>query len=443
MNKKLNFIFRNKTKYKIFLYLLVFIIIIFFVYLFVPKLFNYTPELVKESLKKNSNININNISNINYKFFPTPRLRLSGTNLKFEENTLEVNGAEVDIILNPLSIINYKILDYNKFLIKGGSTNIKINELIYFFNYITNNKKKIIFEKNNIILLKKNKILFEIKNSSINIKNRNDIQNLKINGLFLNSKTSLFLENSINNKVKIIMKIPELDISTNIFLEKKDNLKILEGVVNLEILNNFFQFNITKKNNIQINKGIIRSNFLNSSLDGNLSFKPYFKFNLDVELSSLNVKKLIPTIQKIFSFENPNEFEILKKIDGSLNFKNMFKGNIVFKNREIFLKNFKIGKNNSIFFDAKINKYGKKRKIQFNLLTNIKNKINIAMPLEITGHITPFYSKINFEKIVFDDEILTQEKLKNYENSFNNKIINGSLDNIFNEKKINNFFKTF
>ena len=60
---------------------------------------------------------IKNISNIKYKFFPSPRLSLSGGNLKFEDDVLEVEDVEVEIILNPLSIINYKILDYNKLLI--------------------------------------------------------------------------------------------------------------------------------------------------------------------------------------------------------------------------------------------------------------------------------------------------------------------------------------
>ena len=129
MNKKLNFIFKNKKIYKVFLYLLVFFVIIFFVYLFTPKFFNYTPTLIQKSLNKNSNINIKNISNISYKFFPSPRLRLSGSYLEFGENILQAEDAEIDIILNPLSIINYKILDYNKFLVKGGSTIIELKKI--------------------------------------------------------------------------------------------------------------------------------------------------------------------------------------------------------------------------------------------------------------------------------------------------------------------------
>ena len=68
MNKKTNFFFKKKT-YKFFLYTLLFIVIIFLVYLSIPKLFNYTPQLVEESLKKNSDFKIKNISKTNYHFF--------------------------------------------------------------------------------------------------------------------------------------------------------------------------------------------------------------------------------------------------------------------------------------------------------------------------------------------------------------------------------------
>ena len=129
MNKRINFIFKDKKINKFFLYLLVFFVTIFSVYFFIPKFFNYTPKLIAESLKKNSNINIKNISKINNKFLPSPRLRLQGSNLEFEKNILIVKNAEIDIILNPLSVINYKILDYNKILIKKGFSTIEINKL--------------------------------------------------------------------------------------------------------------------------------------------------------------------------------------------------------------------------------------------------------------------------------------------------------------------------
>ena len=443
MNKKLNLIFKKKKIYKIILYLFLFILFIFFVYFFIPKFFDYSPKLIEESLKKNSNFNIKNISNINYRFFPSPRLRLSANNLGLEEDILEVEDAEIDIILNPSRLFNYKKLHYDKLLIRGGSTNIKINKAIQLLSYIKKNKKKINFKKNTIILLQKNKKLFEINNSIIKINYKNNIEELSVNGLLLNNKISFLLKNKDKNKTSIILKIPELDISTNISLRNEDNFKTFEGLVDLVILNNFFQFNLVKEKKIIINRGFVRNNLINSSFEGEISFKPHFFFNLDINPSKVNIKKIFFIIKKKYFSEDLSGLEIIKKINGSLNFKNIFEGNVIFENNKILFQNFKIGKDASIFFDAKISELGKKGKIEFNLFKNIRHKVNSNKELKISGFITPFSSKVTFEQIVLDKEIFTAKKIKNYEKKFKKEVINNSLSNIFNVLRISNFFKNF
>jgi len=443
MNKKLNFIFKNKKIYKVFLYLLVFFVIIFSTYFFIPKFFNYAPKLIEESLVINSDIKIKNISNINYKFLPSPRLSLSGTSLEFKENILAVEGAEIEIILNPLSIINYKILDYNKILIKGGFSIVEIDEVDLLFNYIKQNKKKIIFKKNKIVLLKNKKKLFEVSDSQVKINTTNNLQQLNINGFFFNHKITFILKDESKGKTKIVFKIPELDISSNITIDNKDKLQPYRGLVNIEVLNNFFQFNFSKEQNIKIKEGFLRSGLINSLIAGNLSFKPYFSFDLNIQPSTLNIEKLILILQKKYFLEDLRKTEFINKIDGSLNFRNMFRGSIVFKNTEIFFQNFKVGKVNPIFFDANISQFGPKGKVQFNLNTSIQYKKKVARNLKMSGYVTPSTSKVTFSKIIFDEENFTEKKINNYEEKFKNEVIDGSLSNIFNEKKIKNFFKNF
>ena len=443
MNKKLNFIFKNKKIYKVFLYLLVFFVIIFSTYFFIPKFFNYAPKLIEESLVINSDIKIKNISNINYKFLPSPRLSLSGTSLEFKENILAVEDAEIEIILNPLSIINYKILDYNKILIKGGFSIVEIDEVDLLFNYIKQNKKKIIFKKNKIVLLKNKKKLFEVSDSQVKINTTNNLQQLNINGFFFNHKITFILKDESKGKTKIVFKIPELDISSNITIDNKDKLQPYRGLVNIEVLNNFFQFNFSKEQNIKIKEGFLRSGLINSLIAGNLSFKPYFSFDLNIQPSTLNIEKLILILQKKYFLEDLRKTEFINKIDGSLNFRNMFRGSIVFKNTEIFFQNFKVGKVNPIFFDANISQFGPKGKVQFNLKTSIQYKKKVARNLKMSGYVTPSTSKVTFSKIIFDEENFTEKKINNYEEKFKNEVIDGSLSNIFNEKKIKNFFKNF
>ena len=80
MIKNLNILLKKKSIHKYFFYLFVFFIIILFSYFFIPKFLNYSPQLVEESLRTNNDINIKNISKITYKAFPTPRLKVSGSN---------------------------------------------------------------------------------------------------------------------------------------------------------------------------------------------------------------------------------------------------------------------------------------------------------------------------------------------------------------------------
>ena len=443
MNKKLNLISKYKKIYKIILYFLLFIIIIFLVYFSIPKFFKYTPKLIEESLKRNSDFNIKNISDINYRLFPSPRLRFYVSNLELEKNILEVNDSQIDIILNPLSLFKHKRLNYNKILIRDGSTNIRIDKTNQLLEYIKKNTKKFNFKNNSIIFLQENQKLFEINKGIIKINSKNYNQQLSIDGLLLNHKISFFFKNKSKNKSNITFKIPELDIAANISLEKKDKPKIIEGLVNFEIVNNFFQFNFIKKKKTKINKGFVRNNIINSSFKGEVSFRPYFQFNLDIEPSKINIKRLFFIVQKNYFSNDPQGLEIIKKINGFLNFKSMFEGNIIFKNREILFKNFKIGKDNPTFFDANISEFGRKGKIKFNLQKNIQNKNNISKDVKISGFIVPSSSKVNFEQVLVDKEIFNDEKIKKYEKKFQNEVINKSLVNIFDYSKINNFFKNF
>ena len=441
MNK--NFNFNNKIIYKIILYFFLSVVIIFLGYFFIPKFFTYPPKLIEESIKKNSDFNIKNISKIDYKLFPTPRLRLIGDNLELKTNILKIKDAEIDIIFNSLNLINYQKLNYDKLLVKGGSINIEINKINRLLNYLKKNKKKINFKKNNIFLFHDKKKIFEIHDSITKINLKNNKPQLMMHGLFLNHKISFLLKNTSKNQNKIILKIPKLDISANILLENKNNLRTFEGLINLSVLNNFFQFNFIKEQSIIIKKGFVRNNLINTSVEGEIFFKPHFFFDLDIKPSIINLEKIFTIIQKKYFLKNTLEIEIIKKINGFLNFKNMFAGNIIFKNSEVLFQNFKIGKDDSMLLNAKISDFGNKGKISFNLTKKIKNKNNSIKELKISGFIIPSSSKVTFKKILLDKKNLKAKKIQKYEEKFENEVVDTSLSNIFNESKINNYFITF
>ena len=443
MIKNFKFVFKKKKYKYFFFYLLVFFITIFFFYFFVPKFFNYPSKLIEESLKKNNYIDIKNISKISYKIFPTPRLNVSGGNLYVKENILEIDGSEIEIILNLSSILNYKKLFYNKIIIKGGSTKVNISNINQLLNYLKKKKQKIFLKENNLILVKNNNFLFEINDGKTVISNDNNQLQLSINGIFLNHKIIFLLDDKSKEGNNILIKIPKLDIIGNIFLGNKNKIGFLNGFVNIEILNNFFQFNFTKEKNIKINKGFIRNDLINSSLEGEIELKPSFLLNLTFEPTILNVEKLFTIIQKKYFIDKADEPKLIKKINGTLTFKKLFQGSVIFENGKILFKNIKTDINNSTLFDARISEFGKKGKIYFNISKIIQNKKSSLKELKISGFIVPSTSKVVFEKIVFDKEDYTPIKIRNTEERLKNEVIQKSLSNIFNDVKMNNFFNNF
>ena len=449
MIKKFNLILKKKNIYKNILYIFIFFISIFFSYFSIPKFFIYSPKLIEESFKRNNDIDIKNISKITYNVFPTPRLRVFGGNLNFKENTLEANGSEIEIILNPNNILNSQKLDYNKIIIKEGSVKINTENTDQIFNFFKKKKQKIFLKKNNLILKKNLKILFEINNSTIKINPEKNRKLLSINGIFLNHKITFLLDNNFINGNNIKIKIPELDISTNIFFENKNSSNFFNGFVNFKVLNNFFKFNFIKEKKLKISKGFIRSNLLNTAFEGEVTLKPSFFVNLIFEPTILNMEKLFFIIQKKYfsddvnKLEQKNKLKLIKKINGFFTFKNIIYGDVTFQNAEILFKNFKIGVNNPLLFDARISEFGKKGKIYFNILKTIQLRKGPLRELKISGYILPSNSKIIFKKLLFDKEYYAEERIKNYEKKFNNEVIQKSLSNIFDDSKMNNFFNSF
>jgi len=443
MIKKFNFFYKKKSIYQIVFYLLVSLVAIFFSYFFIPNFFNYSPQLIEESFKTNNNINIKNISKITYKVFPTPRLQVFGSDINLKENILEIDGSEIEIILNLSNVLNYKKLYYNKIIIKGGSTKINIYSINQLLNYFKKSKLKILLKKNNLILVKNNKPLFEINDSKTEISLINNHHRLNMNGVFLNHKIIFLIDGKLGEGSNITVKIPKLDILSSIFLKNRNSLGFFDGVVNFEVLNNFFQFNFTKEKNIKINKGYVRNSLINSLFNGEIELKPNFFLNLTFKPKIFNIEDLFPAIQKEFFSDDVQKLKLIKKINGSFIFKKIFQGNIISANGEILFKNFKIGENNSIYFDARISKFGKKGKIHFNILKTIQYRKSPSKELKISGFMTPSTSKVFFEKILFDKKNYGVEKIKFVEEKFKNEVVQKSLKNIFNKAKMNNFFKNF
>ena len=438
--KQLNTILNKKKIFKFILYILFFLIFFSIIYFSAPKLFKYSAKSIEKSLKNNNNISIKNITNIKYKIFPTPRLIIPRSNFIIGNTLLKVEGSEIHVILNISQILNLKKIDYKKILIKKGSSKINLKNINNLIIDINKNKKKIIFQENNIILNQNNNTFLKIDKSLIKINNDNKKKELVINGKFLNNKIFIQLNSKLRNKNNLIVHIPKLDLLAKVFFEAESYGNTV-GSLNLEILNNFLKLNFVKSDNIKIKNGFIRSKLINSSINGKVTFNPNFFLKLELNPSTLNMEKLFPLIQKKYFSEDDNALPLIKKINGFFKFESKFQGRVITENGEITFKDFKIGKNFSINFNAKITEFGERGKIQFNVTKTFQHKTNLSNMIEIKGYIIPANEKVVFQNFLLNNSSISDKKIKDYEDKFEKEVIQKSLKNIFNEKKLNKYFK--
>ena len=430
----------NNKKSNLILYFFFFLFFLSATYFSIPKLLNFSINSIKENLKNNNNINIKNNFIINYKIFPTPRLSIETNDFTIGKEILKISNSELEIILNINQILNFKKTNYKKLIIKKGTSRINLKNINQLLNVIEKNKKKLIFKENNLTILKKDKVFLKIDNVSIKVSPIKEKKELMLSGNFLNNKIFIKLDSKLKNKNNFTLKIPKLDIATRIFFEK-NNSDNINGFFNLEVFNNFLKFNFIKEDNIKLTKGFVRSKLVNTSFNGEVAIIPNFFSSLNFEPSVLNIEKLFPAIQKTLFSDKAKNLLLIKKINGTFNFKSKIEGSVINKNGEISFENFKVGKNKSLVFNAKIIEFGEKGKVHFNLFKTLNYKKNLLKQIEIKGSVIPATSKVVFVNFLLDGKELSVKRIKEYEKKFEDEIIQNSLVNIFNISKIDKYFK--
>jgi len=436
--KKLNFALKNKKKFKFILFL--FFIFLPATYFSVPKLLNFSVELIKDNLKNNNNINIKSVSKVEYKIFPTPRLSLLNSNFTIGGDIIDINNSKLDIVLSITKIFNSDKIKYKKILISGGSSKINLDNINQLLAIANKKGSKLIFKKSTLIFFKKNNFSLEISDALMEITKHEKEKKLNLSGNFLNNKIFIKFISTLENKNNLTFNIPKLDVETRVFFTK-NNSGNLNGFFNIEVFNNFLKFDFIKENNIKLTNAFVRSKLVNTALEGEIDLKPNFFLKLNFKIANLNLEKLLPLIQKTYFSNNSNSLFFIKKINGIFTFKSKFEGRITNNNGEVIFEKFQVGKNKSYFLSAKIIEFGKRGKIQFNVIKTIEFQKDLSKKIEITGLLIPSVSKIIFEEIILEGKKLSIKQVKEHESRFQNELAQNSLSNIFNENKIEKYLK--
>ena len=451
--------------------------IIFFglLYLVIPTFYNYDKSNIENIVCKRQNIECLIRGEVNYSFYPTPRIKIKDVIIKdfFEKkNTL----VKVEHTVIKLSIKNLLTKEKHKFK-KIELDNFEINfDLKNFKKYKNIFEKKInliptVFTKGRIVFFDGKDHVTTINDANVNLILEKYSKEAVLKGKFLNDDIYISLNSKkVDNKsfTDIILKMSDLNLLTkaNFFNSEKDK-NIING--NILIKKNKHRFTGVfnyKDNEITINKSNLKNIFLDGKLEGKIKFFPFFDFNLDLSLNNINFTKLYNYFLAKNEKKQKNLFKINKKINGKLslssdkiyssyNLVKSFESRIKFNNGDILVEQFLInlGKLGAADILGTINNGEKftNFKYESNIFVDnqkkflskfgIYNKQNIASNLFVSGNFDLKNTRISFYEIS-SEATLSNNDVNFIEKEFNDLMLTDGYESLFRLPKFKEFVKS-
>ena len=342
-------------------------------------IFNSTISKQIRKVDKNLDIDLNKIFIILNPFKFKINLKTVGTNIKYNEQKIQLENIKSDVSLKALLKKEFSLKK-----ISLSTKSIKINDLIKFLRLIKKDPKFYIAEK----MIKKGYLIADIEIEFDDNGNLKD--NYQVKGLVKDGKINFFKRNN-------------LDAINFIFEAQKNKLQLND--LNLKIENENIQLPkiiVTKKNNEYLVSGKLINNQINLSKDR--LHKYYNLENLNFKIKEINFSS-----DNNFNFIINNEFKIKNlNIYSKVNLLNLeIKNNLNFQKffpeikNKFFLKNnlLKITyKKNSLDISGSGNVLLQKKpdQIEYKIIKN-KDNLNFDIKLDIKDNNLKF-DLFNFEK---------------------------------------------
>ena len=362
---------------------------------------------------------------------------------------------------------NFKEIELNNF-----DTNIDLKNLKKYTNIFTKkiNFNPITFTKGKIIFFNKKNYVATFDDTDLDLIIQEDSKEAKLRGKFLKDNIYInFSRKKINNKpsTDIILKISNLNLLTKANYTNSENDK---NILNGDILikkdkHRFIGVFDYKNNEITINKSNLRNVFLNGQLEGKIKISPYFNFDLDLSLDSINFTKLYNHFLDLDEKNQKNLFKINRKINGKLglssdkihsryNLVKSFESRIKFTNGNILIDQFlfSLGKLGAADISGTINNNKKFTNFKYesnlfiddqkNFLSKfgIYNKKNIPPNFFISGHFDLQNIRSSFYEIS-DNEKLSDNDVNFIEKEFNDFMLEDGYKSLFLFPKFKEFIK--
>jgi len=384
--------------------------------------------------------------------------------------------VKVEHTVIKLSIKNLLTKEKHKFK-KIELDNFEINfDLKNFKKYKNIFEKKInlipaVFTKGRIVFFDGKDYVATINDTNLNLILEGYSKEAVLKGKFLNDDIYISLDSKkIDGKpsTDIILKMSGLNFLTkaNFYNYEKDKDAIHGNILIRKDKYRFTGFFGYKDNEITISKSNLRNIFLDGKLEGKIKLLPFFNFNLDLSLNSLNFTKLYNNFLALDEKDQKKLFKINKKINGKLtlssekiyssyNLVKSFESRIKFSNGNIFVEQclFNLGKLGAADISGAINNDKKftNFKYESNIFVDnqkkflskfgIYNKQNIPSSLFVSGHFDLKNIRSSFYEIS-DDEKLSNDDVNFIEKEFNDFMLADGYENLFRFPKFKEFIKS-
>ena len=471
INKKINL-----TNYKyVPIYFVVFVIFMGFVYVVIPKFYSYDKSKIAKTVCINQNVECLIKGKVYYSFYPTPRIKIKDLiiNDLFEKKDTLVTVKNTVIKLSIKNLLakekhKFKKIKFNNFEINLNSKNFKEYKNIFIKKI---NLIPITFAKGQIIFFDGKNYVATINNANLYLKFMQDSIDAILKGKFLNDDIYVNLNSKVVDSksfTDIILKMSNINFLTkvNFINSEKDknirngNLLIKKGKNRITAVFDYKDYELV------INKSNLRNTFLDGKLEGKITFLPYFNFNLDINLNSINFTKLYNYLLALDAKKQKNLFKINNKINGkfslssdkiysSYNLVKSIESRVKFNNGNILIEQFlinlgKLGASDllgTINNDKKFTNFRFESNIfidnqkKFLSKFGIFNKKNLPSNFFVSGNFDLENLRASFYE-VSGSEKLSNDDINFIEQEFNDFMLEDGLDSLFLFPKFKKFIKS-
>tara|TARA_B100000029_G_scaffold133566_1_gene127631 strand:- start:250 stop:1788 length:1539 start_codon:yes stop_codon:yes gene_type:complete len=453
------------------LYLTGITVVSIIIYLIVPFFFNYNKSNIENIICEDLKIKCNIKGKIYYNFIPFPKLVVSDLQIKNFSKEKEVLGSVQEVQVNlPLKSLLKKT--------KKDLYKIRLIKPKLFFNYENFQQYEKIFldkKRSKVISIKKgsvdffngSKFITSINNINGKYKYKIDNEEVNIKGIFLGDEIQIDFESDLNLEKNLKIKLKKLNFLTKLnFIKSTKEKNVISGNLllrkNKNRITSFFDL---KKDKIIIKQGNLRNSFSDGTFNGKIKFKPFFDFELDLNLKSLNFYTLSKSIRDLDEKSKKNLFLINKKINGKFNlsadkmfskktFVNSFESQIQFINGDILINQLllSLGKLGAADLNGVIKNEKNFSNLTFNsnlFIDNPKrfynkfgvyNKGTNPFDLFVSGSFDLKNLKMRFNELSNSTK-LTNEDITYIENEFNDLLLIDGYKSLFDFSSLRKFVR--